>query len=83
VIVKVKLFATLRSRLPPESNGEEVDLDLADGATAQDVIDRLAIPPPLAHLVMVDGYHVLPQERRERPLRPGEVLSIFPPIAGG
>jgi molybdopterin converting factor small subunit len=83
VIIKVKLFAMLRSRLPEGSNGEDVDLELPDGATAQDVIERLAIPPELAHLVMIDGYHVLPRERERRQLRPGEVLAIFPPVAGG
>jgi molybdopterin converting factor small subunit len=83
VIVKVKLFAMLRSLLPPDSNGEDVDLELPDGATAQDVIERLAIPKEMAHLVMIDGYHVLPRERAQRQLRPGEVLAIFPPVAGG
>ena len=83
MIVKVKLFAVLRARLPPDSNGEDVDLEVPEGTTAQHVIDRLQIPAALAHLVMLDGFHLLPDEVRNRTLRPGEVLSIFPPIAGG
>ena len=83
MIIKVKLFAVLRSKLPPGSNGEEVDLELPDGATAQDIIERLDVPEELAHLVMIDGYHVLPRERARRQLRAGEVVAIFPPIAGG
>ena len=83
MIVKVKLFAMLRDRLPPDSDGESMDVELPDGATPQDVIDRLQIPPRMAHLVMIEGRHLLPAEVRERLLQPGEVLAIFPPIAGG
>lgn len=73
----------LREKLPPESNGEELDLELEEGTTAQHVIDRFDIPPPMAHLVMINGYHLLPDEVRNRPLQDGETLAIFPPIAGG
>jgi len=83
VIVKVKLFAMLRDKLPADSNGEDIDLEMEDGSTARDAITRLEIPPPMAHLVMINGYHLLPDEIENRPLKDGEVLSIFPPIAGG
>lgn len=83
MIVKVRLFASLRSLLPEDSNGEEMELEMAEGATPEEIIRRMEIPAQLAHLVMVDGYHLLPEERRNRHLKPGEVLSIFPPIAGG
>ena len=32
---------------------------------------------------MINGYHLLPDEVENRVLKPGEVLAIFPPIAGG
>lgn len=83
MIVKVRLFAVLKDRLPPGTEGEEMELEVPEGTTPQQIIDRLEIPPPLAHLMMIDGYHLLPDERRNRPIRQGEVLSIFPPIAGG
>lgn len=83
MIIKVKLFAMLREKLPPESNGEDVDLEVAEGITARDIIKQLEIPPQLAHLVMIDGYHLLPDEITSRPLQPGEILAIFPPVAGG
>lgn len=73
----------LRNKLPPDSNGEETELDLAEGATAQTVIEQLQIPPALANLVMVDGSHLLKEEIRSRPLKAGETVSIFPPVAGG
>ncbi len=81
--LKVKLFATLRNKLPPDSNGEYTELDVEEGTTAEQVIATLEIPPQLAHLVMIDGYHLLPEEIKNRGLKPGEVLAIIPPIAGG
>ena len=81
--VKVKLFAMLRSKLPPDSNGEDTEIDVAEGTTASQIIDLMEIPPQLAHLVMINGYHLLPDEVENRVLKPGEVLAIFPPIAGG
>ena len=83
MIIKVKLFAMLREKLPPESNGEDVEIEVAEGITARGIIDQLEIPPQLAHLVMINGYHLLPDEITSRPLQAGETLAIFPPVAGG
>lgn len=83
MMIKVKLFAQLREKLPPESNGQEMDLETAEGTTTQQVIEQLEIPPQLAHLCMIDGHHLLPDEIRSRSIMPGETLAIFPPIAGG
>lgn len=83
MIIKVKLFAQLREKLPPESDGREIVLETQEGTTPQQVIDRLKIPRQLAHLVMIDGYHLLPDEIQTRSILPGETLAIFPPIAGG
>lgn len=83
MIIKVKLFAMLRDKLPPDSNGEDVDIEVGEGATARQIIDQLEIPEQLAHLVMINGYHLLPDEIISRPLQAGETLAIFPPVAGG
>ena len=83
MIVRVKLFATLRNYLPPDSNGEFVELDVPEGTAPREIIDRLDLPAELVKLVMIDGFHLLPDDVQNRGLQPGEVLAIFPPIAGG
>ncbi|HVS27470.1 MAG TPA: MoaD/ThiS family protein [Burkholderiales bacterium] len=35
------------------------------------------------HLVLVNGFYVYPTERTTRNLKDGDVLAIWPPIAGG
>ena len=81
--ITLKLFAMLHEKPPPESNGKEMELEVAEGTTPHQIIELMDIPKDLAHLVMVNGYHLLPEEIAGRPLKAGEALAIFPPVAGG
>ncbi len=82
--VTFKLFAMLQDYLPPEGRKDNVlALDLADGTTIQQVIERFALPEKSCKLVLVDGTFVPPAERDTRTLKEGETLAIWPPIAGG
>ena len=81
--IKVRLFANLRAKLPAGNDGQEAEVEVPEGATPEVVIAQLEIPPEMAHLVMINGFHLLKEDIRGRQMLPGEVLSIFPPIAGG
>jgi molybdopterin converting factor small subunit len=43
----------------------------------------LALPPKLVHLVLVNGRYIEPEKRWTTTLVEGDVLAIWPPIAGG
>ena len=80
----VKLFAALTDYLPADKReGNIVQLDVAEGATIAQVIEPFGLPPKLVHLVLVNGVYVQPAERLTKPLAEGDVLAIWPPIAGG
>lgn len=82
--VTLKLYATLTDYLPPASRAENlVSLDVDDGATIAAVVAPFNLPPRLTHLVLVNGVFVPREERGSRALREGDVLAIWPPIAGG
>ena len=82
--VSLKLFASLAAHLPAESRpGHRMELDLDPGTTVQDVIQRQGIPPGQCAMVLVDGVWVSQVERASRRLADGEVLAIWPPVAGG
>ncbi|TSE19924.1 MoaD family protein [Tepidimonas alkaliphilus] len=81
--VTLKLFATLSDHLPAAGHGNSITLPLPDGTTVQQAIDRLNLPPQLVHLVLVNGVYVAPPQRPERRLQEGDVLAIWPPVAGG
>jgi molybdopterin converting factor small subunit len=82
--IHVRLFASLRSRLPDGIRGRGA-LELPDGANLQHLLDRLDIEPRLAQMVLVDGQQA-PRDRAERlrlVLLDSQTISIFPPLAGG
>jgi sulfur-carrier protein len=79
VKVEVQLFATLAAYLPPEADGDRMTFDVPDGATVAEVLQPLRIPADLEYLVVVNGVDVGPDHR----LVDGDVLSVFPPLAGG
>lgn len=82
--VTFKLFASLQDYLPVEAKARNiVELDLPDGTTVQQVIERFGLPQKSCHLVLIDGHFVPPAERATRSLGNGETLAIWPPIAGG
>ena len=77
--VEVELFATLVAYLPPGATGDSVTRDIPDGITIAEVIRSLQIPIRLECLTVVNGRDA-PFEHR---LADGDVLSLFPPLAGG
>jgi molybdopterin synthase sulfur carrier subunit len=79
VTVEVRLFATLTGFLPPGSDGGAATLDVPDGSTVGDVVRRLGIPPDMPAIVLVNGIDA----ETDRPLAPSDVLTMFPPLAGG
>jgi sulfur-carrier protein len=81
--IKFKLFATLADHLPQPSKTNSVVLEVAADSTIQSVIDQFHLPSNLVHLVLVNGVYVYPTARITAKLKEGDVLAIWPPIAGG
>ena len=82
--VTLKLYATLTDHLPAHARRDNaVELDLAGEETIATAIAPFALPKRLDHLVLVNGVFVPPDERARHALRDGDVLAIWPPIAGG
>lgn len=82
--IGLKLFASLVDRLPAEARGSHrVDLDVRPGTTVLDVIHAQHIPDALCAIVLVDGAWVARPDRATRVLAEGEVVAVWPPVAGG
>lgn len=82
--VTLKLYASLGDYLPDAARSTRaLDLDLPAGTTVGDVIERFNLPRNLCHLVLVNGTYIQPDERPTRIFADGDVLAIWPPIAGG
>jgi sulfur carrier protein ThiS len=82
--ITLKLFASLVSHLPPEARRHHrIILDVEPGTTVADLISSHAIPEALCAIVLVDGVWVARSDRATRALSDGEVLAVWPPVAGG
>jgi sulfur carrier protein ThiS len=60
-----------------------MSLEVAPGASIAQIIEPFQLPMKLVHLVLVNGVFIPPEERASRTLAEGDVLAIWPPIAGG
>lgn len=82
--ITFKLFATLTDYLPPDARrSNQIELDVAPEAPISQIIEPFGLPPKLVHLVLVNGKYVAPEHRMSATLSEGDVLAIWPPIAGG
>ena len=83
--ITFKLYASLSEYLPADRRqGNVLALaDVADGTTILQLIEPYGLPMKLVHLVLVNGVFIPPEQRAERVLVDGDVLAIWPPVAGG
>ena len=77
--VEVRLFANLAKLLPPGSQKKRANVTVRKGTTVEELLDRLNVPLKITNIIMVNGVH----KNRETELKEGDVVSVFPPIAGG
>jgi molybdopterin synthase sulfur carrier subunit len=90
--VHVRAFASFREIL-----GRDLDLDVKDGSTVGDLLQRLAsshqaLGPALFDddgnlreyvIIMKNRERIDSSERRSVPLADGDEVAILPPVAGG
>ncbi len=82
--ITLKLFATLTDLLPTNAVKNAAAIDIEQNATLNDVIDRFHVPRELAHLVLINGVFFCETDRDQGgQLKEGDVLAIWPPVAGG
>ncbi|MCP5283284.1 MAG: sulfur carrier protein ThiS [Burkholderiaceae bacterium] len=82
--ITFKLYASLGEHLPADRRqGNQMPLEVVPGASIAEIIAPFNLPMKLVHLVLVNGVFVPPEERATRTLADGDVLAIWPPIAGG
>jgi len=77
--VTVRIYATLCRYVPGVSAGTPVEIELPDGASVADLIERLKIPAREVKIAFVNGRTRSPDWLLES----GDEMGIFPPVGGG
>jgi molybdopterin converting factor small subunit len=79
MVVRVKLFATLRRQYPHLGIGEAMEVELPDGATIRQLIERLRLPADQVKVIFINGI----VRERDDTLDDGNEVGIFPSVGGG
>ena len=77
--VTLKLFADLRKFLPEGSDGQSCVLEIDGHTTVDHLLKRMKISDQIPMIILVNYTHA----KKDQILANGDVLSVFPPIAGG
>ena len=77
--IEVKLFATLRDYLPKGSDRFSCKMEIDGTTRIRDIVSRLKVPDDIPKIILLNGVH----GKEDHVLKEGDVLSIFPPVAGG
>ena len=76
ISITVKFFASLREYGPVRS-----EITVPTGSKIRDVLERYEVPFDKINLIlMVNGK---PHQTAKTPLKEGDVVAIFPQLAGG
>ena len=77
--IEVQLYATLSQYLLKGAEKRRAVMEFIDGTTVGRLLDQLGIPKEHPSMVLVNGIHA----PDDTPLKDGDVLAVFPPLAGG
>jgi molybdopterin converting factor small subunit len=77
--VRVKLFATLCRYFSDVAPGIPFEMEVSEGATVADLVNRLKLPREEVKVFFVNGR----ARTIDWPLEPGDDVGIFPLVAGG
>ena len=81
--VQLELYASLMKHLPPEAVRHLVAVEVDPGTTAHALLERYRVPFEQAHLVLRNGVFLHLEERDQTSLEVGDVIAVWPPVAGG
>ena len=81
--IRLKLYAMLSKYLPNYAEKNEAVLKIAVKTNVQSILEAYNVPNEYCHLVLVNGHYAAPSERRKIILKEGDVVAVWPPVAGG
>jgi molybdopterin converting factor small subunit len=81
--VNIEFYASLMKYLPPGKSRFRREIKVDDGLVLSRLIEQFHISAAEAHIVLVNGHYVDSEHRGSRTLIEGDVVSIWPPVAGG
>ena len=83
MIVNLKLYGPFSNLLPADAVQNQITLEVADDQTAGGLLDAHNVPREACHLMLINGVYSPPADANDVPLKDGDTLAVWPPVAGG
>ena len=77
--IELRLFASLSRYLPEQRTGNLCAMEIPEGTTIKELLQRLTIPAEIRKIIIVNGVHA----GESQLLTEGDRIGVFPPVAGG
>lgn len=81
--VTFKLYATLATCLPSGAKRNQINIEVPEGTSIMDLINKYHVPRESCHLILVNGNYTPLMQAGQHVLKNGDTLAIWPPVAGG
>jgi sulfur-carrier protein len=81
--ITLKLYAGLTQYLPENSDKHCTKLNISSSETAFSILEQFNVPKESAHLVLLNGVYLEPEAREKPNFSEGDMLAVWPPVAGG
>ena len=81
--ISIEFYASLMKYLPPGNSRFRREIKVDEGFKLNPLIEKYHISVAEAHIVLVNGVFVCGEDRAEHVLQEDDVVSIWPPVAGG
>ena len=78
MLIELKLFGGLGTHLPGTDGPQWIEVE--DKATIAAVLEKFEVPLDAPRVMLVNGRH---NKSLDHILEDGDVLAVFPPVAGG
>lgn len=79
----IEFYASLMKHLPPGKSRFRREIKVDESLILNRLIEQYHISTQEAHIVLVNGHFVCGEDREQKVLQEGDVVSVWPPVAGG
>ena len=81
--ITLKLYASLGNFLPPKAERNQIEIEVSENSSVGEVLQNFNVPMESCHLILVNGIFTPPVTSSSKRLNSGDVVAVWPPIAGG
>jgi sulfur-carrier protein len=81
--VSIEFYASLMKYLPPGKSRFRREIQVDDDQKLAALIKKYQISDEEAHIVLINGHFVCGDDRIDHQLIEGDIVSVWPPVAGG